>query len=113
MVIQVFIAVGKGVDSLTQLTEMMVFYLVLVPGIGKATGHSLGQAKPPVDLSKQENAAITGDRSAAKINPDFTAFTDWKSDFGSGTVCHGGTSFVFQLNQPKYKGFLRFRRSFL
>jgi len=46
----------------------------VVEGVGGQL--ATASVKPTIDLSQQENTVIAGDRSAAKINLDLTAFTD-------------------------------------
>lgn len=56
--------------------------------IGQDRIQRLHQTQAAIGFPQQQNAAIAGNVTSAKVRFDFSAIEAWKSQFGVGTIWH-------------------------
>jgi hypothetical protein len=96
MIVEIFVAAGKGEDSLGEQRALRMQDGLGLPRIGKDAIESVEEPELSIGLSEQQGAGIASDRTASKIGDEIAAIEAGERDGGFVTLCHRDGSWLQQ-----------------
>src|ERR1017187_6186705 len=98
MVIEVFVAQRKTVDSLREHLQDRMLHLIRIPAVEKTLRQTGQQIQTLIGLAQQKRAAIRADRPTVETGHDFPSSRRFKSEPGLDTLCHSKSRPLFGPN---------------
>jgi hypothetical protein len=113
MIVEIFVAQGQGVYTLSKHILEAVIAFTFTAGIIELGCKPFGQSQAFVGFAEKKNAGVGSDFSAAEIGDHFASLTPCELNGLCGTNCHGKTSCEILYKQLNYNTFMEVLPSFL